>query len=265
MNFKKKFSLLKRKKSIFIPFILVLVLIIVLIIILRVDFVNLKGEMDLGKPSFIRYKIFPWNKYYATLSNFLLDKGEKPPPLPKELLEPQEKGEDKPSNNGESTFPYSAYFVSSLTSSPDSLGIYGETEGLEVYLDNIKLTKSKSGSFSGGSGNSFSILFKGDRFTRKVVINAPSYSTNFVLERLQLIVDPVNMVATISGKINLNLPGEIKGTFFNASNGSSNSTILKNGAFSASVSLTSGVNNLTASGSWFTIKLDLPTIVVGIY
>ena len=263
MNFRVK--LYKYHKNIFLPFILVLLLIF--IYFFSMDFFKSENVAESETPILVRFKVFPWSKYYATLSNFLIEKGEKIPPLPEELKDKDLSNivESMPTKKNEEYEPvYSAYFVASLTSSPGSLGIYGETKGLEIYLDGNKLSKNTSGVFSSGAGSSFSILFKGSGFERRVTVTSPSFANNFVLERLSLTVDPINMVATISGKVNLNLPGEIKGTLFNASNGCASSTVLKNGAFTASVPLNFGANNLTASGCWLTIKLDLPVIVVNI-
>lgn len=257
----------KSRNNIFPPILLFIIVILIIFTLFKTNYFKHENIAESENPLLIRFKVFPWNKYYRTLSNFLIEKGEKAPPLPEELKDEElpEVVDNEPVNNkGEYKPYYSAYFVASLTSSPGSLGIYGETKGLEIYLNGSKLSKNKSGVFSSGAGSNFTVQFRGSGFERKVSVNSPSFASNFVLERLSLTVNPINMVATISGKVNLNLPGDIKGTLFNASNGSASSTILKNGAFSASVPLNFGVNNLTASGSWLTIKLDLPVIVVNI-
>jgi cbb3-type cytochrome oxidase subunit 3 len=267
MHFRKKNLSKSNSKSTILTFIFIILLILILFTLFRTNYFKRENVAESENSTLIRFKVFPWNKYYGTLSNFLIENSAKVPPLPEELKDKElpEVVDNEPVNNkGENKPSYSAYFVASLTSSPGSLGIYGETKGLEVYLNGNKLSKNTSGIFSGGAGGSFSVLFKGSEFERKVTVNSPSFANNFVLERLSLVVDPLNLVATISGKVNLNLPGEIKGTLFNASNGTANSTVLKNGAFTASVPLNFGVNNLTASGSWLTIKLDLPVIVVNI-
>lgn len=267
MHFRKKNLSKNNSKSNILTFIFIILLILILLTLFRANYFKHENVAESENSTLIRFKVFPWNKYYGTLSNFFIEKGAKVPTLPEELKDEElSKVVDiEPVNNKREYKPsYSAYFVASLTSSPGSLGIYGETKGLKVYLNGSKLSKNTEGVFSSGTGSSFSVLFKGSEFERKVTVNSPSFANNFVLERLSLVVDPINMVATISGKVNLNLPGEIKGTLFNASNGTANSTVLKNGAFTASVPLNFGANNLTASGSWLTIKLDLPVIVVNI-
>lgn len=254
--------LLKRRKNIFLHSIII-ILIFILILLVEIDFnKNTTSNKDSFNISpYLRIKIYPWQKYYSTLNNFLLKYEKvKLPQLPKELSEKDNKpGESEIENQ---PLNYSAYFTVSLTSSPGSLSIYGVASGIDVFLNGEKLNKDSSGKFSGGVGSNFTLLFKGYDFERKVTVNSPAYGTNFILERLSVTIDPVNLVATLKGRVNLNLPGEIKGTFFNASNGGADGTVLKNGNFTVAVPLSIGVNNLTASGSWLTIRLDLPTIVV---
>ncbi len=259
-------KILKRHKNIFLPLIII-ILIFILILLVEIDFnKNATSNKDsFNISSYLRIKIYPWQKYYSTLDNFLLKYEKiKLPPLPKELLEDNNEKDNKPGESEIKNQPlnYSTYFTVSLTSSSGSLGIYGVASGIDVFLNGKKLNKDSSGKFSGGVGSNFTLLLKGYDFERKVTVTSPAYGTNFILERLSLTIDPINLVATLSGRVNLNLPGEIKGTFFNASNGEANGTVLKNGNFTVAVPLSIGVNNLTASGSWLTIKLDLPTIVV---
>lgn len=263
----KSYKKTKSRNNIFLPILLLIIVILIIFTLFKTNYFKRENIAESENSTLIRFKVFPWNKYYSTLSNYLTEKGWEIPSLPEELKDkvlPNIVENDTVNNANEHKSYYSAYFVASLTSSPGSLGIYGETNGLEIYLNENKLSKNKSGVFSGGAGSNFTVLFKGSEFERKVSVNSPSFANNFVLERLSLTVDPINMVATISGKVNLNLPGEIKGTLFNASNGCASSTVLKNGAFTASVPLNFGANNLTASGSWLTIKLDFPVIVVNI-
>lgn len=259
-------KILKKRKSILFPLILIVILIFSLVIITKFEIEkDSKSKIPFIISPYLRIKTYPWQKYYSTLDKYLLNYSKiNIPPLPEELIEKPDNPIDLPGEISPIAPDYYAYFTASMTSSPGSIGVFGTSNGFDVFINGNKVNKDHSGNFTGGVGSGFTILFKRYGFERKVSVNSPAYGTNFVLESLSLTIDPINLLATLSGKVNLNLPGEIKGTFFNASNGGASGTVLKNGNFTVAVPLSKGINNLTASGSWLTIKLDLPTIVVTI-
>ena len=180
----------------------------------------------------------------------------------------EEKVEDKkPDNNFNPPIKKvekRVYFTASLSGSAGYVSVSGEAQDYEVLVNNNPVIKNKNGYFATSASSDFRITFKGKKLSRTIQVVSPVFATSYIVEYLSISVNPISLYATLSGKINLALPGDIKGTFINSSNGNSDSAILKNGSFVTSVSLINGVNNLTASGSWITIKVDLPTINVNI-
>jgi hypothetical protein len=97
-----------------------------------------------------------------------------------------------------------------------------------------------------------------------VSLSSPAFAVNSTVKSLSIGIDPYSMYMTLSGHVELDLPGDIVGTLYNTSNGSAGGATLSNGYFSVSVPLSYGVNRITASGKWMTIELQLPTISVNI-
>ena len=123
---------------------------------------------------------------------------------------------------------------------------------------------NKGNSFQQGSGPSFSINLQSSQGTKKISITSPAFATNKVLQSLTIGIDPYSMYMTLNGRIQLDLPGDIVGTVYNTTNGSSSSATLQDGYFSVSVPLSNGSNQITASGKWMTIELQFPGISVTI-
>jgi len=165
----------------------------------------------------------------------------------KDVLEPS-----KPKKPG-------AIIHASLTSSPGSIAVSGTQYQVEIQIDG-KLMKSEH--FSVSTGSSFNIVAKGAGITRNIRVSSPSFGTNMMLSSLTLSINPFNNTASITGKLNLDLPGTMSGSLINLSNGSSSSCEVRQGYFSTSVALSMGNNHLTAIGKWLTITLELPSITV---
>jgi hypothetical protein len=153
-----------------------------------------------------------------------------------------------------------AQIFASLTSSSGSLGISGKARNASFVIQGTK----KGNSLQQSAGSSFTVDLQSTNGTKKISISSPAFATNKVLQSLIVGIDPYSMYMTLNGRIQLDLPGDIIGTLYNTSNGSSNSTTLQNGYFSVSVPLSNGVNQITASGKWMTIELQFPGISVTI-
>ena len=153
------------------------------------------------------------------------------------------------------------YISSSLTASTGSVYLSGKAKGYHVMIDEQVIQK-KDDYFSTSAGSSFTIQFYSELTNKTIKVNSPAASTNLILQSLILTIDPLHLSATLQGKVSLKLPGKISGDFINISNGTSSSTILENGYFSLSIPLSYGKNQLTATGRWLTIAMDLPMIEV---
>jgi hypothetical protein len=153
-----------------------------------------------------------------------------------------------------------AQIFASLTGSAGSIGVSGKAKNASFMVQGV----SKGSSFQQGAGSSFTVDVHSSKGTKKVSVKSPSFATNQVVQSLSIGIDPYSMYMTLNGRLKLDLPGDIAGTLYNTTNGTSSSTTLQNGYFSVSVPLVQGVNNITASGKWMTIELQLPGISVTI-
>lgn len=217
-------------------------------------------------PENIYYKMFPYSSYFASIQKFYQnEKAEIKNETPKvENLTPKiDIYSEKTIPHEEIKKPIEEQIIinSSLTQTPGSISVYGKAQEIDIYYLGKKVDTS-SGEFSFNASVSYQIELRGKIINKKIAISSPSYGTNAIISSLTLQINPIAMSATIIGKLNLMLPGEIKGSLFNLSNSSSSSTVLKSGYFATSVTLQEGSNILTATGQWFTIKLDLPSIQV---
>ena len=265
--------LIKRKRD---PFTLVtsIVIVFVFLSILLIYYTNYLFLISSSKmDNEIKYKNF--GEYALSLNKVVTNKRisiksliiEKEDILDKLKIDEEKVEDKKPDNNFNPPIKKvekRVYFTASLSGSAGYVGVSGEAQDYEVLVNNNPVIKNKNGYFATSASSDFRITFKGKKLSRTIQVVSPVFATSYIVEYLSISVNPISLYATLSGKINLALPGDIKGTFINSSNGSSDSTILKNGSFVTSVSLINGVNNLTASGSWITIKVDLPTINVNI-
>ena len=264
---------MKRKRD---PFILVtsIAIVLVFIIILSIYYSNYLLLISSNKmDNKIKYKNY--GEYTLSLNKVVANKlisiksliMEKEDILDKLRIEEKKVEEKKVEDNFEipiKKVEKRVYFTVSLSGSAGFVSVSGEAQDYEVYINNNPVKKDKNGYFASSASSDFKITFKNRSLNRTIQVISPAFATNFIVEYLSISVNPISLYATLSGKINLKLPGKIKGTFINSSNGTSDSTILDNGSFITSVSLINGVNNLTASGSWITITIDLPTINVNI-
>jgi hypothetical protein len=219
-------------------------------------------------PSNYFYKIFSYNDYYSSIDELyteeakqILDRNKKTAVENSTNIRPDENKQSNPPNHNENTDSEYIIINSSLTNTPGAISVSGESSGINVfYGDN--LVNQSGNHFQFMAGSSYTLKLNGSNFKKKISISSPSYGTNKMLSRLTLQVNPITMMATIIGQIHLLLPGEIKGSLYNVTASSSSTTILNKGYFATSVSLQEGENQLTASGQWYTIKLDLPSIKV---
>jgi len=228
---------------------------------------KIKRYEDTYPDSFF-YKLFPYKHFFAKIDSFYKEKKEM---IDKEKIK-KDTDENNESNNSKNyeqdnennekpEKKESITINASLTNTAGTIYVSGTTVGINVFSNNKQINPT-DGPYSFSAGNRFTVVLKGNNFNFTVTIESPAVATSKVLSQLTLSVDPIAMVASISGKLNLSLPGELKGSLYNNSLGSSNSTVVKNGYFSTSVPLQYGTNNLSASGKWLTITLDLPSIQV---
>jgi hypothetical protein len=217
------------------------------------------------------YRMYSWNKHYTDAERYYeyeelteLAKESNPTLTTKNQSDTSTTnyGTDNTSiqNQQEQTSNPWAQIFASLTGSTGSLGISGKARNASFVVQG----KNKGNSFQQGSGTSFSVDLQSPHGTKKISINSPAFATNKVLQSLTIGIDPYSMYMTLNGRIQLDLPGDIVGTVYNTSNGSSSSTALQDGYFSVSVPLSKGLNQITASGKWMTIELQFPGISVTI-
>lgn len=152
-----------------------------------------------------------------------------------------------------------AIIHASLTGSPGSVSISGTSYQIEVVING---TRMPEGNFNSSAGAQFTIEIKGKNIQKTIRVSSPSFGTNMIVQSLTLSVNPVTNSASISGKLNLDLPGTMSGTLLNLTNGSASTCIVKEGYFSTSVGLSEGPNQMTAIGKWLTVTLELPSISV---
>jgi len=152
-----------------------------------------------------------------------------------------------------------AIIHASLTGSPGSVAISGTSYQIEVVIDG---TRMPEGNFNSSAGAQFTVEIKGKNIQKTIRVSSPSFGTNMIVQSLTLSVNPVTNSASISGKLNLDLPGSMSGTLLNLTNGSASTCMVHDGYFSTSVSLSSGPNQMTAIGKWLTVTLELPSISV---
>lgn len=152
-----------------------------------------------------------------------------------------------------------AIIHASLTGSPGSVAISGSSYKIEVIIDGVSMPE---GNFQSSAANQFTLEIKSKDIQKIIRVSSPSFGTNMIVQSLTLSVNPVNNTASISGKLNLDLPGTMSGTLLNLTNGSSSTCLVHDGYFSTSVHLSAGNNQMTAIGKWLTITLELPSISV---
>ncbi|MCK5847591.1 MAG: hypothetical protein KAH01_00165 [Caldisericia bacterium] len=214
------------------------------------------------------YKITSWDKIKKSQNLYFEDQElteESKNALEKEKImleskeEKVEKEESTPSFEEKVTIkrPWAQIFAS-LTGSAGSLGISGTARNADIYFNEV----NRGNAFSGGAGSSFTVFIDSGSNNRNVSLSSPAFAVNSTVKSLSIGIDPYSMYMTLSGRVELDLPGDIVGTLYNTTNGSAGGTTLNNGYFSVSVPLSFGENNITASGKWMTIELQLPTISV---
>lgn len=152
-----------------------------------------------------------------------------------------------------------AIIHASLTSSPGAVAISGSRYQVKIQIDGQPIEEEN---FATSAASSFTILAEGQGVKKTFQVNSPSFGTNRIVQSVTLSINPLNNTASISGKINLDLPGTMGSSLINLSNGSSSSCEVRQGYFSSSVRLSEGFNQLTAVGKWLTITLELPSISV---
>ncbi len=215
------------------------------------------------------YRMFPWDTYQNE-SDVQYSYKELLPQVEKyQYKEPQKEKkpneiEDQNENNGTEykktvKKPWAQIFAS-LSSASGALGVSGKARNAVFQIGDSTMGNS----FSTGTGTSFTVKVLSATNSRTVSITSPAFATNATLQSLSIGVDPYSMYMTLSGSVKLDLPGDIMGTIYNTSNGTSGSATLQNGSFSVSVPLQMGQNNITASGKWMTIELQFPGISVNI-
>jgi hypothetical protein len=262
----KKHNKKKATTSILVSFfILILFALTYWINLQKVNTLTINGNKNYPKNLF--YKVFDYSNYLSSIQEFYNKKANEleknsniTNTVTQDIIIDQEKP-NKNQQNQEQKVEESIIIYSSLTSTPGAISVYGKSKGIDIIFQGKKVNTSDE-DFNFVASDSYTLELKGQQNKIKISISSPAYGTNKILSQLTLQINPINMTATIIGKINLLLPGEIKGSLFNISNSSSSSTILQKGYFATSVSLQEGVNQLTATGQWFTIKLDLPSIQV---
>lgn len=152
-----------------------------------------------------------------------------------------------------------AIIHASLTSSPGAVAISGSRYLVSIDIDGKKMEEEN---FTTAAASGFTILAEGNGIKKTFQINSPSFGTNFIIQSLTLSINPITDMVSISGKLNLDLPGTMSGSLINLTSGASSSCEVKHGYFSTSVHLIQGNNQLTALGKWLTITLELPYISV---
>ena len=152
-----------------------------------------------------------------------------------------------------------AIIHASLTSSPGSIAISGNRYQVNIQIDGQIMEKEN---FVTSATSGFTILAESNGTKKTFRVNSPSFGTNMIIHSLTLSINPLNNSASITGKLNLDLPGTMSGSLINLSNGTSSSCDVRHGYFSTTVSLSNGMNQLTAIGKWLTITLELPSISV---
>ncbi len=261
------------KKGLFFAVFIILVSLAVLIYSLQSN--NHKIQENFTSASFKNsffYRMYSWNKHYSDAERYYdyeelseLAKDSNPLFQRKDQSNPDTPPEEKNSNNSLQKHqdpivrPWAQIFAS-LTGSTGSIGVSGKARNASFVLQGI----NKGTSFQQGSGPSFSIDLLSSQGTKKISITSPAFATNKVLQSLTIGIDPYSMYMTLNGRIQLDLPGDIVGTVYNTTNGSSSSATLQDGYFSVSVPLSNGSNQITASGKWMTIELQFPGISVNI-
>ena len=152
-----------------------------------------------------------------------------------------------------------AIIHASLTGTPGSIAISGNRYQVNIQIDGHAMDEEN---FITAASSGFIILAEGNGIKKKFQVNSPSFGTNMIIHSLTLSINPLNNTASISGKLNLDLPGTMSGSLINLSNGTSSSCEVQKGYFSTAVPLSEGMNQLTAIGKWLTITLELPSISV---
>ncbi|HXK51547.1 MAG TPA: hypothetical protein PLE09_03270 [Caldisericia bacterium] len=261
------------KKGLFFSIFIILISIVVLFFSLQSR--NPKFQENLIPTSFKNsffYRMYSWNKHYGDAERYYdyeelseLTKNSLPlfqsKDTPTSNTSPEDKNNSSTLNESHDPIasPWAQIFAS-LTGSTGSLGISGKAKNASFVLQGT----NKGNSFQQGSGPSFSIDLQSTQGTKKISITSPAFATNKVLQSLTIGIDPYSMYMTLNGRIQLDLPGDIVGTVYNTTNGSSSSATLQDGYFSVSVPLSNGSNQITASGKWMTIELQFPGISVTI-
>jgi hypothetical protein len=267
---------MKNKKNNKKAFVSVVLSILIIVLFLIAFWMNIQKRNTIlqktvnGYPKNIFYKVFGYSNYLSSIQEFyekkaneITKKAEIKKPIDSEKIIEQEKPtQNNNKHKNENRIEEESIIInSSLTSTPGSISVYGKSNGINLFYQGKQINIA-SNEFQFTAGISYTIEIKGRNINKKVTISSPAYGTNKIISQLTLQVNPITMSATIIGKLNLMLPGDIKGSLYNLSNSSSSSTVLQKGYFATSVTLQKGTNILTATGEWFTIKLDLPSIQV---
>jgi hypothetical protein len=218
------------------------------------------------------YRMYSWDTHRAMIDRFyeyqeLFEKTQKYMLDSRQVEKDEHQKDDSspkedPTSIKQDSFigkPWAQIFAS-LTGSAGSLGVSGKAKNATFLLQGAP----KGTTFQQGTGSSFTVDVHSSKGNKKVSVTSPSFATNQVVQSLSIGIDPYSMYMTLSGRLKLDFPGDIAGTLYNTTNGTSSSTTLQNGYFSVSVPLVQGVNNITASGKWMTIELQLPGISVTI-
>ncbi|MDD4615376.1 MAG: hypothetical protein PHI40_08255 [Caldisericia bacterium] len=232
-----------------------------------------KNSPSLSLKNSFFYRMYPWDTHRIMVDHFydyqelteqtqlsmFKEKTNKDPSENTTDLSPSQNNTQDGTTNPTVGLPWAQVFAS-LTGSVGSLGVSGKAKNATFVIQGVP----QGTTFQQGAGSSFSVDIHSSTGNKKVSVRSPSFATNKALQSLTIGIDPFSMYMTLNGRLHLDLPGDIMGTMYNASNGSSSSTTLHNGYFSVSVPLTDGVNNITASGKWMTIELQFPGISVTI-